>query len=150
MLSTIVIFCLLQNIAYNLETIDADFNIKNISIYDLERKRIRHAQINIEEVLSAINESYRGKYYTSCIIAESDLFNDVNIPYYSIKRDYPVKFIVGNGCNPLRFDYVILGPIRKTWRFNLFERSRSIFNKDMHNFELIYSAEDVYVYKRIK
>jgi 4-amino-4-deoxy-L-arabinose transferase-like glycosyltransferase len=151
LIALMVIFGLFQNVSYNAKVINVDYKIGRISLYNSKGMYPRHSKIYIDKVLSAINNSSDGGYFSACIIAESGALNDSNIPYYSLKENYPVGFMVGNGCNPLRFDYTIIGPIHETWRSNLFKNSKSILDNNISKFELLSSpCKDVYVYKRIK
>ncbi len=85
---------------------------------------------------------------TVCIIAESRELNDVNLPYYSMHGNYPVRHMVGNGCNPVNFDFVVLGPIEETLRLPLFEKSKSTLDSRINSFDKIYSSEKIFVFKR--
>ena len=71
-----------------------------------------------------------------------------NLPYYSLKGNYPVRYMV-SGCNPLEFDYTILGPIVESWRSSIFEQSKTILEENINNFEAIYFFKGGAVYKLI-
>jgi len=150
LITLVMVLGLFQNIFYNLKSINVNYNIGRISLYDTKGMYPSHSELSIDKILSAINNSSGRKGFSVCIISETEFLNDCNIPYTTLRENYPVKYMVGNGCNPLGFDYTILGPINKTWRANLFERSRTILNENINNFKLIYSDDDVYVYKRIR
>ncbi len=55
----------------------------------------------------------------------------------------------GNGCNPLLFDFTIVGPIHKTWRSNRFEASKNMLLNNIQSFNVIYQKEEVKIYKKI-
>jgi len=148
-IALIVVFGLFQNISYNSQTIDVNYNINGISIFNSKGIYPHYSKIDIDEILSAINNLNNKEYFSVCIAAESNTLNDVNIPYYAFKENYPVRYMVGNGCNPLEFDYTILGPIHQTWRSGTFENSKSILNNNIDNFEVIYSSGEINIYKRI-
>jgi hypothetical protein len=100
--------------------------------------------IDIEKGLSAIGKK---ESFSLCVIAESERLNDVNIPYYSFRNNYPVVYMAGNGCDPSQFDYVITGPIEKTWRSGLFEKSMASFESIANNYLLIYNESGMGIYR---
>jgi len=148
LLVLVVIISLFQNLALNSTKINLSYKFNDISIFDTRGRYPRNSEMNIDDILSAINNSNNGIPFTSCVIAESGELNDVNIPYYSLKGNYPVEYVLGNGCNPMAFDYIILGPIHGTWRGGLFLRSRKILEANTEQFELIHTIKDIKVYKK--
>ena len=55
--------------------------------------------------------------------------------------------MVGNGCDPLEFDYVITGPIKETWREENFLDSKEIFIQNIDMYEEIYSEKEMRIYR---
>ncbi len=139
---------LFQNIAYNLQSININYELRGISLLNTQGKHPGSSDIDINEIMLAISNSNKGIPSSVCIISESEILNDINIPYYSIKGNYPASYMVGNGCNPLKFDYTVIGPIEETWRSQLFEQSKSMLQKNIHQFKQIYSVGDVNIYRR--
>jgi len=146
----VIAFGLFQNIAYNSSTINLQYNVGNIALFDSIGKYPSSSQVSIEEVLSKINDSADGRAFSVCIISENGDLNDRNAPYFSMLKNYPVSIMMGNGCNPLNFDYSISGLIAGGWRDDLFKNSKLTLEKNIDGFEEIYSANNITVYKRIK
>ncbi|MEK6917124.1 MAG: hypothetical protein AABW92_05265, partial [Nanoarchaeota archaeon] len=103
-----------------------------------------NSSIDVNKILSSIED----QNYTVCIIAESDELNDVNTPYYAMKNNYPVKYMIGNGCNPLAFDYAIVGPIETSWRSNNFKYSEITLINNLDKFETINIIHNITIYKK--
>ena len=142
---------LVLNAAYNSPAIDAKlWRLPYGGVYAVDTRGSvpGTAEADIDAILSSVGNGTAGRAYV-CIIAESEWLNDVNIPYYSMRGNYPVGFISGDGCNPLYFDYVILGPIDDTWRKDRFIASRNMLTYFMSNFREIYASGDIRVYRRI-
>ena len=104
--------------------------------------------IDIEPALAKM-ENYGKKPFTVCIAAESEHFNDVNIPYFSMRGGYNVSYMIGNGCNPLNFDYTIIGPVEETWRSANFFLTKQILFTNPRSFRQIYDSGEVKIFSRI-
>ncbi|MFH1835778.1 MAG: glycosyltransferase family 39 protein [Methanobacteriota archaeon] len=134
--------------ALNTSLIDSYYFHAGVSIFDFRGKYPNSPEVSVESILDSLNDSAKGNPFTTCITVESENLNDVNIPYYAFKDDYPVKYIIGNGCNPLEYDYVIYGPIEKTWRSHLFKESEYVIRNNPEKFQEIFREKEVVVYKR--
>ena len=144
----IITFGLLQNFSYNYKNIDFDYQIGRIKLVNFKGKYPSSAEFNIREMLDNINNSNNKNSFSLCIASESSQLNDVNIPYYAMVENYPVAKMIGNGCNPLEFDYTLVGPIKETWRSNTFKRSKAMLEQNKENFKEIYLSGEVTIYKR--
>ena len=144
----IVIFGFLQNFSYNSKNIDFDYQIGRIKLIDLKGKYPSTGEFNIKEMLDNINNSNNKNSFSLCIASESSQLNDVNIPYNAMIENYPVSKMIGNGCNPLEFDYTLVGPIKETWRSNTFKSSKSMLEQNKKNFKEIYSLGEVTIYEK--
>ena len=98
-------------------------------------------------ILHAIKEN-SNENASVCIIAESKYLNDINIPYHSMIEKTPISYMIGNGCNPIEFDYSILGDIENTWRSEAFKKSKEILISNQDRFQSIYDSGGVAIYKR--
>jgi 4-amino-4-deoxy-L-arabinose transferase-like glycosyltransferase len=103
---------------------------------------------DIKLILEQINHSPINNK-SICIIAENVDVNDINIPYYSIKYNYNLSYVIGNGCDPNKFNFIILGPISKSWRSNLFESSKALFLANKTQFEKIGNVSKIEIYRKI-
>jgi 4-amino-4-deoxy-L-arabinose transferase-like glycosyltransferase len=100
----------------------------------------------IINALDAITNDSAGGF-SLCVVSEGRFLNDVNIPYYSMKGNYPAALIIGAGCNPLEFDYSIEGVIEDTWRAQMFLASSRIIQENQDSFLVIYNSGKVRVYR---
>ena len=144
----IIVFGLLQNFSYNSKNINFGYQIRQIKLIELKGKYPLSAQFNINEMLDNINNSNNRNAFSLCIASETPQLNDGNIPYYAMIYQYPVSNMKGNGCNPLEFDYTLIGPIKETWRSNTFKLSKAMLEQNKENFKEIYSSGEVAIYKR--
>lgn len=83
-----------------------------------------------------------------CVISETRSINDVSTAYFALLDGPKIKYLIGNGCNPLDFNYVILGPIDKTWREKSFLRSRSVLETSIDQYSVIYKEGEVSLLKK--
>jgi len=144
----IIVFGLLQNFSYNSKNIDFDYQIGRIKLIDLKGKYPSTEEFNIKEILDNINNSNNRNAFSLCIASETPQLNDGNIPYYAMIYQYPVLNMKGNGCNPLEFDYTLIGPIKETWRSNTFKLSKAMLEQNKNNFKEVYSSGEAIIYKR--
>jgi 4-amino-4-deoxy-L-arabinose transferase-like glycosyltransferase len=136
-------FCLLillQNVAIN----HTEFSTPVAMKFDFQQNISNEKEII--DALNSINADSKERF-SLCIIAESESYNDVNIPYYLLVNNFNAKLAVGNGCNPWNFDYVILGPISETWREKNFLWSRDILETNKVAFIKIYNGSDLEVHR---
>lgn len=148
-LAFIVILGLLSSIALNSPDVNLNFSAGKIFLLDTKGIYPEASDNEIFRLLDMINKSADGNNVSVCIIAESKSINDVNIPYYSMLGKFPVEYMIGNGCDPEKHDYVITGKIEETWRSGRFRESMERLNGNRDRFELIGGIGGAQVYKKI-
>ena len=87
--------------------------------------------------------------FSVCVVAENNLVNDVNVPYYLMLNNKNVTRAIGNGCNPLQYDYVVVGRINPTWRSKLFLSSLAILEQNSDLFLLTYDDQETRLFVRV-
>lgn len=146
----VVLLVVSQTLAFNSSMVDLRHSYGQIIFIDLKGNYPSPTPVSINELVDVMNESSGGKSFTACVIAESKFVNDITIPYYAFRNEYPVEYMIGNGCNPLNFDYSVTGPIEETWRTQQFRNAESILTRNLGRFHEVYSSGEVKVYKRIR
>ncbi len=134
------------NLAYNSSMIDYTFSIGKTELINTQSNYPFMSSVNLNSIFPYMTKTN----YTVCVVAEHNDINDVSIPYYAMKGNYPVTYMMGNGCNPLYFDYTVLGPIKNTWRQNNFLKSKQILQQNLNKFKMVYSTDTVQVYEKIE
>ena len=98
---------------------------------------------------SPIMNSFDKNNFSVCVISENDLINDVNVPFYLMLNNKKVTRATGNGCNPLIYDYIVIGQINPTWRSKLFLNSKKVFDKNIDKFLVIYQDKEVSLFHKV-
>ncbi len=137
LITVIVVVGLLLNMLYTVPSANINFGIGSLDILETKGKYPGSSEINIPQILQKMNESK--EEFSVCVAAESPELNDVNLPYYSLLGEYPVSYMVGNGCNPRKYDFTVTGPISETWRAYLFKNSIRTLEENKDSFVLVYS-----------
>ncbi|MFH1788564.1 MAG: glycosyltransferase family 39 protein [Candidatus Altiarchaeota archaeon] len=145
----VAVLVIVHALAYNSSVIDSRIDYGGLRILDFKGNYPSHADTDIKSLLDVMNSSSRGEPFTACVIAEAKFVNDINLPYYAFRDGYPVKYMIGNGCDSLAFDYAVAGPIEETWRTQLFKNSEATLNGNIRRFSEVYSSGEVKVYKKI-
>ncbi len=113
------------------------------AVFNLYSQNALRDSINIDNILGTINEEA-----WVCVISETRTFNDVNTAYFALLNNPKIRYLIGNGCNPLDFNYVVLGPIENSWRKDLFLNSRMILEKNIDKYELVHKEGNISVLKK--
>ncbi|MEK6911015.1 MAG: glycosyltransferase family 39 protein [Nanoarchaeota archaeon] len=107
-------------------------------------------RIDIPKILNIINSSVIDSSRI-CIIAHSTQLNDINLPFYAIYYNYNFDYMLGEGCNPLNYDFTIYKSINKkaSSRIPSFLNAEKILLNNSNKFELIGNlSNSEFVYKR--
>jgi 4-amino-4-deoxy-L-arabinose transferase-like glycosyltransferase len=107
-------------------------------------------RIVIPVILNIVNSSVIDSSRI-CIIAHSTQFNDINLPFYAIYHNYNFNYMVGNGCNPLNYDFILYKPFNNgsSFRIPSFLNSEKFLFNNLDNFELISNfSNSEFIYKR--
>ncbi|MBN2567512.1 glycosyltransferase family 39 protein [Candidatus Woesearchaeota archaeon] len=145
----VILGCMLSGATQH-PSISTRYSAGGVPLLDLAGRYPHQGTIDFPSILRSIQQSSGGIPSTVCIIAESASLNDVNIPYFAIMGDYPIRFMLGNGCNPKAFDFSVVGPIEESWRSDTIKRSRTMLNLNLDSFREVYTSADgsIIVYKR--
>ncbi|MBW3020893.1 glycosyltransferase family 39 protein [Candidatus Woesearchaeota archaeon] len=149
LLISLIFIIVISNLAYNSEKINYKFELGKITVVNYRGFYAKENDYNLSKIYDIIKQDTQ-EPYSVCIISESDSFNDINIPYYASLNNEPITKMLGNGCNPLSYDYTIKGIVANSWRKNLFQSSLKVLNESQDEFILIGSYKKIEVYKQLR
>lgn len=146
----VVFLGLLQNVAYNSKFSRGTYGVGRLVVFNLNGIYPGEPEFNVDTIFSSINHSNKGHSFSLCVVSSATQLNHISVSYYAYKDRLDVSLVRPVGCNPLEFDYTVVGFLDEMVVADLFVSSKEIIEQNLDKFEQIYNRGGVMAYRRMR